>query len=971
MIPVSVNYVFFIQNTKMKDHTFHHLLIIFFFFPFILLVVSELDPNQRTAIINLYNLLQNNTTSSSSSLSWNITEDPNPCVWEGIQCNSNASSSSIIQISLDSLSLSTLTIFPILCNIDTLESLNVSNNQFNSIPDGFMSACGNLTGLKRLDFSRNRVSGNFPDFRGFPALEFLDLSFNFLTGPIDSQLAGLNNLRSLNLSYNRLKGLIPTQISKSLEHLQLFANLFSGEIPHAISDHTNLVLIDLAVNDLSGSIPANFSGLSKLEILILSDNNLTGEIPPSISNLRSLSRFAANQNRISGSIPSGITRFVKNLDLSYNKLTGLLPDDLLSYPNLQYLDLSYNTLQGPLPTNVSNQIVRLRLGNNLFNGKIPSWNFENLVNLTYLELDGNRLTGSIPPGLGLCRSLALLNLARNELSGSLPFQLGGLGNLQELKLQDNGIVGEIPIQITELPGLRKLNISCNFLNGSIPSSISSLLSLTNLDLRENGLSGLIPDSIAKLNSLLELQLGRNRLTGKIPQLPQNLQIALNLSANLFDGEIPFTIYRLINLEVLDLSNNRFSGEIPDSITGMISLTQLILSNNRLTGVLPSFRQHINIDTTGNSIITRTPDSSYPRFHKKKNISIGIAVGLVAAVVAIASVFLIAVSIVSKRVKRIKDDNTSCDEENNDNNASQIILTSSNGVHRSTIDFDTAMEAILNPANLVTRTRFSTYYKAVMPSGITYFVKKLNWSDKIFQLGSHEKFDQELEIFGRISNSNIMTPLAYVLMADSAYVFYEYAEKGTLFDVMHGVSKEELDWGSRYSIAIGVAQGLSYLHGCCPTGPVLLLDLSSKTIMLRSLKEPQVGDIELCKVIDPSKSTGSLSMVAGSVGYIPPEYAYTMRITMAGNIYSFGVILLELVTGKPAVMDGVELAKLAINNSMNRDKLERLLDITASQTSVAVKNQMLAVLKIGLDCVNVSPKARPKAKSILRMLLNAR
>ncbi|XP_031385537.1 leucine-rich repeat receptor-like tyrosine-protein kinase PXC3 [Punica granatum] len=111
----------------------------------------------------------------------------------------------------------------------------------------------------------------------------------------------------------------------------------------------------------------------------------------------------------------------------------------------------------------------------------------------------------------------------------------------------------------------------------------------------------------------------------------------------------------------------------------------------------------------------------------------------------------------------------------------------------------------------------------------------------------------------------------------------------------------------YLLAVGVAQRLAFLHDCS-SGPILHLDISSKSILLKSLKEPQVGDIELCKVIDPSKSTGSLLTVAGSVGHIPPEYAYTMRMMTAGNVYSFGVVLVELLTGKPVVSEGTELAK---------------------------------------------------------------
>jgi len=189
------------------------------------------------------------------------------------------------------------------------------------------------------------------------------------------------------------------------------------------------------------------------------------------------------------------------------------------------------------------------------------------------------------------------------------------------------------------------------------------------------------------------------------------------------------------------------------------------------------------------------------------------------------------------------------------------------------------------------------------------------------------------------------------------------------DLLHGEKSDVIDWPSRYSIALGVAQGLTFLHGC--TQPVLLLDLSTRTIHLKSTNEPQIGDIELYKIIDPSRSTGSFSTIAGTVGYIPPEYAYTMRLTMAGNVYSFGVILLELLTGKPSVSDGVELAKWALGLSARPDQRDQILDARISGASIAVHSQMLSILNIALSCVAVSPDARPKMRNVLRMLFNVK
>ncbi|KAI4352852.1 hypothetical protein L6164_007064 [Bauhinia variegata] len=795
------------------------------------------------------------------------------------------------------------------------------------------------------------------------------MSFNRLSGNIVSQLVELESLKSLNLSANKFIGSLPTSLGKNivLKELVLSTNVFHGVIPEEILSYTNLTMIDLSANSLIGHVPNDIGNLSKLEILILSSNMFNGEIPKTLVNIRTLTRFAANQNDFFGAIPPGITRFLRTLDLSYNSLSETIPTDLLSSPKLVSVDLSYNHLSGPLPATISSSLVRLRLGGNSLNGTIPPVSLALLKNLTYMELESNNLTGLIPHELGSCRKLALLNLAQNGLGGELPAELGSLGDLQVLKLQMNNFSGPIPIQISQLQNLSMLNLSSNSLDGSIPSEISNLTKLTNLNLQGNKLNGSIPTSISSLTNLMELQLGGNQLSNDIPKMPVNLQIALNLSSNRFKGPIPISFGDLTSLEVLDLSNNQFSGEIPQSLTKLQALTRLVLSNNQLSGVIPKFSSWVKVEPGGNKDLRNdTVHDTQHQSTKGKSVVVAVLVAIAAAVFVVGVIALLVVSI-SRHYYRVNDENLHSGENLHPPQVVQGNLFTPNGIHRSNIDFSKAIEAVGETSNITLKTRFSTYYKAVMPSGATYFVKKLNCGDKIFPLGSHDKFAKELEFLAKLNNSNVMTPLAYVLSTDSAYILYEFVSNGSLFDVFHGSMSNSLDWASRYCIAVGVAQGLSFLHGYA-SGPILLLDLSSKNIMLKSLKEPLVGDIELYKVIDPTKSTGSFSAVAGSVGYIPPEYAYTMRVTMAGNVYSFGVILLELLTGKPAVTEGTELVKWVMRYSTKQD---HILDSNVSRTSEAVRNQMLAVLKIALTCVSLSSDTRPKMKSVLRMLLTAR
>ncbi|KAL9256779.1 Leucine-rich repeat receptor-like tyrosine-protein kinase PXC3-like protein [Drosera capensis] len=930
--------------------------------------LSGLSLNQKATMDKLYELVHNQT-SPGSSLSWSLSTDP--CSWSGVSCG-GATNSSIVELSLTNLGLSSSGFLPLVCEISSLESLDVSKNMLMSIPTEFLTNCGGLGGLKLLNFSLNRVPGLVPSFDGFSSLESLDLSYNVFSGSIGTQFAGLGSLKGLNLSMNHFNGSIPTNIgtNEAMEQLQLSNNKFQGSIPEELAGFGNLNLIDLSSNELSGNLPSILGELRNLEVLVLSSNLLTGPIPNIFPNLTALSRFAANQNLFTGAIPSGITKFLKNLDLSYNILSGSISDDLFSQPTLQSVDLSYNMLEGPIPDNMSSSLTRVRLGSNSLNATIPSIIWEKLENLVYLELENNSLSGSIPYQLSSCQNLQLLSLAQNQLTGELPTELEKLSQLQVLKLQGNNFIGGIPPGISNLSLLSTLNMSWNSLDGTIPSSLSDLKNLVYLDLQGNRLNGSIPQNIGNMNSLIELQLGRNSLSGSIPPMPSKVLYSLNLSSNQFEGSIPQSFRELDELEILDLSDNKFSGEIPDFLTTIVTLTQLLVANNNLSGPIPAFSSKVTVITKpgndGLSNSTSGGGAGHP--HKRKPVAEIVAVVLAAALIALIVIFS---AWVSRRFSRMNAVELQSGEEDAPlPHLTEGVMLTSNAFHKSAIDFAKAMEAVASPSNIELKTRFSTYYKADMPAGLSYFVKKLNWSDKIFQTGSHENFGHELEVLGKLNNSNIMVPLAYMFSTDSAYLFYEYAQKGSLYNVLHGNSgRSALDWASRYSIAVGVAQGLSFLH-VCHSGPILLFDLSSTSIMLKSHNEPQIGDIELCKVIDPSKSTGSISTVAGSVGYIPPEYAYTMRITMAGNVYSFGVILLELLTGRPAVSEGTELAKLVLSEWTGLENLDHLLDFSISRTSAAARTQMLSVLKIALACVSFSSGARPKMKSVLRMLLNA-
>ncbi|MCO5560186.1 hypothetical protein L7F22_013794 [Adiantum nelumboides] len=178
----------------------------------------------------------------------------------------------------------------------------------------------------------------------------------------------------------------------------------------------------------------------------------------------------------------------------------------------------------------------------------------------------------------------------------------------------------------------------------------------------------------------------------------------------------------------------------------------------------------------------------------------------------------------------------------------------------------------------------------------------------------------------------------------------------------------------HQVAIGAAQGLVFLHHSCHP-PMVHMDVNSYNIFLGHHFEVKVGDIEVAKLLDPTKNIGSISAVAGSFGYIAPEYAFTMQVTLQSNVYSFGVILLELLTGRLPVEegfgDGVDLVRWVYGASARGDTCEQILDARISTESFAALQEMLAILKIALLCTDASPIKRPCMKKVLELLLEAK
>ncbi|KAI4965177.1 hypothetical protein ZWY2020_055278 [Hordeum vulgare] len=412
-----------------------------------------------------------------------------------------------------------------------LEVLSLNENQFQGPILPGLSACRNLD---TLSLAVNNFTGPVPSWLAtMPNLTRIYLSTNGLAGNIPNNLEGqippefgrLTNLRYMSFANNRMTGPIPDSIGylSNLTTIDFYGNGLTGSVPISFGNLLNLRRIWLDGNQLSGNLDfmSAFSNCRSLNTISMANNTFTGSLPAYIGNLSTvLETFIADNNRIKGSIPGTLANLTNllTLSLSGNQLNGTIPAPITAMSNLQELNLANNSLSGTIPAEISGltSLAKLHLDNNRLVGPIPS-SISNLSQIQIMTLSRNSLSSTIPTSLWRCQKLIELDLSQNSFSGALPDDVGKLTAVTEMDLSSNQLSGDIPASFGELQMMIDLNLSRNLLEGSIPDSLGKLLSIEELDFSSNVLSGAIPNSLANLTYLANLNLSFNRLDGQIPK----------------------------------------------------------------------------------------------------------------------------------------------------------------------------------------------------------------------------------------------------------------------------------------------------------------------------------------------------------------------------------------------------------------------------------------------------------------------
>ncbi|KAG8386844.1 hypothetical protein BUALT_Bualt03G0191300 [Buddleja alternifolia] len=913
--------------------------------------------------------------------------DATPCNWTGVTCNRRYS---VVSLILSGASLSGS--FPItLCRLPSLSKLSLSSNSINSSLPLSISSCRNLTYLdlsqnfivgplpstlsdlhflRYLNLEGNYLSGAIPATFGlFPQLEVLVLADNLLNGTVSGALGNITSLKKLVLAYNPF---LPTHLPPELGNLTNLEELWLtdchlvGPIPHTFNTLSRLKNLDLATNRLTGLlIPTLISQLKSIVQIELYNNSFTGNLPGGWSNLTELRRFDASMNELTGTIPNELCELpLESLNLFENQLEGLIPESIANSPNLHELKLFGNRLVGSLPSQLgkNSALQIIDVTNNNLSGEIPQFLCQNGA-LEDLVLLNNALSGSIPVNLGKCHTLQRVRLQGNRLYGEIPAQFWGLPNVYLLDLYENEFSGNISHFIYGAKNLSTLAISKNKFSGSIPSEIGSLDQLVEFLADGNELSGEFPSTIVNIEQLGRLDLSNNDLSGGIPKGIQSLKQLneLNVANNRLSGDIPVEIGNLPVLNYLDLSHNNFSGEIPVSLQNL-KLNKLNLSSNCLSGDIPPlFANEVYRDSFLGNPGLCTNDSGICN-HKGRN-KIRVFSWALRSIFVIAGVmFLLSIAWFLFKYKKLKKLNK---------NTTITKWTSFHKLGFSEFEITDS----LKEANVIGRGASGKVYKVVLSNGETVAVKKLHerhYKDENNSNGGGDSvkdaFEVEVDTLGKIRHKNIVRLWCCCNTESCKLLVYEYMPNGSLGDLLHGNSKcKLLDWPMRLRIALDAAEGLSYLHHDS-VPPIVHRDVKSNNILLDEDFGAKISDFGVAKVVKAvKKGVESMSVIAGSCGYIAPEYAYTLRVNEKSDIYSFGIVILELVTGKPPIDGELGDKDLAgwVCTTLDQKGINEVVDPKLDSTRF--KREICRVLDIGLLCTSTLPINRPSMRRVVNTL----
>ncbi|KAL4282970.1 hypothetical protein GQ457_16G027830 [Hibiscus cannabinus] len=806
--------------------------------------------------------------------------------------------------------------------------------------------------------------------------------------------------------------------SNRVTYISLASKGVSGTLAPEIANLSELRGVSLQRNSLSGNIPS-FGTLSSLQNLFLDFNAFTSITPDAFVGLSSIQTLSLGDNPKLGpwTFPnvSGLTSLVK-LEADNANIYGTLPDIFGSLSSLQSLRLSYNNLNGTLPSSLGGSMVQNLWINNQNTGYGFSGTLDVLSNMTQLAqawVHVNSFTGPIPD-LSKCGSLFDLQIRDNQLTGPVPASLINLSSLRNVSINNNKLQGPFPM-FPNTVARAQLNGSNNFCstNGApCDPQVSTLIEIAG----GFGYPILLSDSwkgndacemsfvtCDSNKSVITVNLAKKGLTGKISPAFGDLKVLknLNLKDNNLTGPIPVGLTKLAYLQLLDVSNNDLSGEIPKFPTSV----KFIISGNSLLGkpVVNSTGGSGNgsispisnsgggssdsgggtSSSGGGSAVNSTSPTSSQTIKGKtsKALIAGIAVG---AVIFLGIICFILYKFIMKKKDEKHGNKKDDDAEKGVVKAVETGVRMTDSGNQSLASTDQSSNQHLFEAgsivisveilrevtnnfsedNILGKGGFGVVYKGEMHDGTQIAVKRMERVDKGTK-GMNE-FQAEIAVLSKVRHRHLVALLGYCTNGNERLLVYEYMPQGTLSQHLFRWKRHEggspLTWMQRLTIALDVARGVEYLHSLAQQS-FIHRDLKPSNILLGDDMRAKVADFGLVKNAPDGKHSLE-TRLAGTFGYLAPEYATTGRVTTKVDVYAFGVVLMELITGRKALDEALpedqsHLVTWFRRMLINRDEIPKMFDETIKcDLGCETMASILKVAELAGHCTAREPSQRP-------------
>ncbi|KAK4589474.1 hypothetical protein RGQ29_020160 [Quercus rubra] len=826
-----------------------------------------------------------------------------------------------------------------------------------------------------------------------PYLKAVEFIRNCLSGPIPHEWASSTTLERLDISMNNISGAIPSFLGNitTLKNLFMSNNLLSGTVPHELGKLVNLENLVLSANYLTGELPVNLTNLIKLKELRFSSNNFTGRMPDFFRSWKQLNQLEIRASGFEGPIPSSISVLSDLTDLRISDLVG----EGSKFPNLSSmigmsrLMLRSCNIFGPIPPYLSNmtQLQILDLSFNQLDGTVP--NFDVLKNLAFMYLTSNLLTGAIPDWIKNRNDKYQIDLSYNNFSqSSAPPCRETLNLFKSSSGRDNLILHEC-LNTPCSKDWYSLHINC----GGKATIVGNIQYEEDEDTagaakfahgRENwGFSstGSFWDvkTVEKIgyiaNNVSILTMNESELYTNARQSPLSFTYYARCLANgtykvkLHFAEIVFRDIRSVSSlgrRIFDIYVQEKlvwkDFDIENSAKGVdkavvVEYKANVTNRNLMIRFYWAGKGTTYTPTRGIvgpliSAISVESDFVLPD-HDNGTMKISIVVG--AIVLVLLLIFMILGILwwkgcLGRRIPR-ENELKGLDLQTGFFTYRQIKAATSN----------------FNAANKIGEGGFGSVYKGILFDGTVIAVKQLSSKSK---QGSRE-FVNEIGMISGLQHPNLVRLYGCCIEGKQLLLVYEYMENNSLAHALFGNGSADgqlnLDWLARQKICVGMARGLVFLHEES-TLKIVHRDIKSTNVLLDKDLNPKISDFGLAK-LDEEENTHISTRIAGTIGYMAPEYALWGYLTYKADVYSFGVVALEIVAGKNNIKyrpneKFVCLLDWATVLQQRGDLMELVDPKLGSEFS---KEEVLRMIKVALLCTNPSPALRPTMTAVVSML----